>query len=116
MLPDAATCRASQGARGLKLAQRGPYALLNRSRLARGAWIETGFANNTGLEGDGRASQGARGLKHQPGRLQRLAHQSRLARGAWIETANKSASLPPTASRASQGARGLKPGPWWIFV
>src|SRR5690554_118905 len=55
------------------------------SRLARGAWIET-LNSLFPLSGSSRASQGARGLKHKSSSVIDCVRPSRLARGAWIET------------------------------
>ena len=77
--------RASQGARGLKLALFHRFVDLVQSRLARGAWIETRKLINSDETFTGRASQGARGLK---------------------PVANNEGMVEKC--RASQGARGLK--------
>src|SRR5690554_1254354 len=57
-----------------------------RSRLARGAWIETSEKYSYSQLSGCRASQGARGLKRILSMPTSRRWRSRLARGAWIET------------------------------
>jgi len=83
-----------------------------KSRLARGAWIET-------LKGDiagsatGRVSQGARGLKLHDRGNQRIL-KSRVSQGARGLKLSFAPSSAFAKGRVSQGARGLKLFQAWV--
>ena len=79
------SCRAPHGARGLKYGVVYRETGKERSRPARGAWIEISPFGNYKEVNNSRAPHGARGLKCG-GLLHRAdGDRSRPARGAWIE-------------------------------
>ena len=94
----------------MKLVVSKPERKAQKSRLARGAWIETFLLTELLTESLGRASQGARGLKHVIYNLVQVDFLSRLARGAWIETQVRAELSKGKKSRLARGAWIETPG------
>src|SRR4030042_2065032 len=87
--------RAPHGARGLKHVGDDMVWLGDKSRPARGAWIETILTPSGPPARNGRAPHGARGLKPDKVWLDGMLEVSRPARGAWIETYVSPGSCQP---------------------
>ena len=105
----AAAGRAPQGARGLKFFKVRHGNIAKRSRPARGAWVEIPCRAAASPRCSSRAPQGARGLKFKAMIVQTLIElRSRPARGAWVEITYLEQIAKSEKGRAPQGARGLK--------
>ena len=103
------SCRAPQGARGLKYCLALWSCCWYRSRPARGAWVEILIVRpSTPPASTSRPARGAWVEIQNAERMSAERCTSRPARGAWVEMRPVVALAVRDLRRAPQGARGLK--------